>query len=577
MALPDREDELLRSVALKTAQTVLAARERAERELIDTAEALRRNEARLRAIFNQAAVGIAIAALDGRFLEMNGKFCAILGHAPEQLIGRTFGDITHPDDLAETHRRIAALLDGDGSDFAVEKRYLRPDGSIVWSLTNVTLQRDDRGKPEQFIAIIEDITSRKDAEAALREESRVLEMLTAERNVLLESERAARTEAERMSNVKDAFLATLSHELRTPLNAILGWSQILKAGRDQADIMRGLDVIERNARMQTQLIEDLLDMSRITSGKIRLDVQPIDPAVVIQAAVETLAPAADAKGVRVETLLDPAAGPIAGDPGRLQQIVWNLLSNAIKFTPRGGRIQLLLQRAGSYAEIHVADTGVGIEPEFIPHLFERFRQGDASTTRKYGGLGLGLSIVKTLVELHGGTVQVTSPGTKRGTTVTVTLPLTAVHHRGPGAEVSPADPRLASMPSRELFGSYILVVDDQKDARELIARVLQDAGAEVTEVCSADEAIAAIEARCPDMLISDIGMPDVDGFELIRRVRALDAECGGRIPAIALTAFTRSEDRTRALRAGFTLHVSKPVDPAELLATVASVAGRLGG
>jgi PAS domain S-box-containing protein len=395
-----------------------------------------------------------------------------------------------------------------------------------------------------------------------------------ERTALLESERTARNAAERMSEMKDEFLATLSHELRTPLNAIVGWAHVLRQGtKDAADLAKGLDTIERNARMQAQLIEDLLDMSRITSGKMRLDVQTIQPLGFVQAALDTVRPALEAKGIRLDTVLDPAAGPISGDPSRLQQVVWNLLSNAIKFTPRGGRVQVVLKRAESHVEIVVTDSGAGIRPEFIAHLFERFRQADATTTRKHGGLGLGLSIVKHLLELHGGTVQVTSPGEGQGTTVTVYLPVLAARR---GAE----DTAAATLPSlmraeADLRGVKVLVVDDQEEARELIRRVLEDCRATVVTAGSAAEALTLVERERPDLLVSDIGMPEADGFELLRRVRALGAERGGRMPAIALTAFARSEDRTRALRAGFLVHVAKPVDPAELVATVATVTGRV--
>jgi signal transduction histidine kinase/ActR/RegA family two-component response regulator len=401
-----------------------------------------------------------------------------------------------------------------------------------------------------------------------------------ERKILLDSERAARSTAERLSDIKDEFLATLSHELRTPLNAILGWSKLLRTRpRDETDYRKGLETIERNARIQTQLIEDLLDMSRITSGKLRLDVQSVHPASFIEAALETVKPAADAKGVRLEPLLDPAAGPVSGDPGRLQQVIWNLLSNAIKFTPRDGKVQVLLERVNSHIEISIADTGIGIKPEFLPHLFERFRQGDPSTTRQFGGLGIGLSIVKNLVELHGGTVLARSKGEGHGTTVTVHLPLAVVQRRSTprDGQQQPRTPTSVSPPAdaAELAGLRVLVVDDQSDARDLIRRVLEDCAATVITAATAEEALELIEAERPHILISDIGMPESDGFELLRRVRTLPANRGGRIPAIALTAFARSEDRTRALRAGFVVHVSKPVDPSELVATVASVAGRV--
>jgi PAS domain S-box-containing protein len=399
-----------------------------------------------------------------------------------------------------------------------------------------------------------------------------------EREDLLESERFARAEAERSSQMKDEFLATLSHELRTPLSSILGWSQVLRnGGRGEADLQKGLDIIERNARVQTQLIEDLLDMSRIISGKVRLDIQPVEPVSFIEAAIETVRPAADAKGIRLEKILDSSAVPISGDPSRLQQVVWNLLSNAIKFTPRGGKVQVVLERVNSHIEIHVVDSGMGIEPRFLDHVFERFRQADSSTTRRYGGLGLGLSIVKHLVELHGGTVRANSAGKDKGATFSVALPLIAVHQPGT-ARAHPRSPKAVSLETRDvdLTGVKVLVVDDQADARELVARVLADCHAQVVMAGTAEEALRLVESERPAVLVSDIGMPDVDGFELLRRIRALGPEKGGNVPAIALTAFARSEDRTRALRSGFLVHVSKPVEPSELIASVASVAGRAG-
>ncbi len=397
-----------------------------------------------------------------------------------------------------------------------------------------------------------------------------------ERKTLLESEQSARATAERMSDMKDEFLATLSHELRTPLNSILGWAHVLRRGpKDPADFQKAVDTIERNARAQTQLIEDLLDMSRITSGKVRLDIQPIAPVSFIEAAVETIGPAADAKGIRIEKLLDPAAGPISGDPSRLQQVIWNLLSNAIKFTPRGGKVQVVLQRVNSHIEISIADTGIGIKPEFLSYAFERFRQADSSSTRRYGGLGLGLSIVKHLVELHGGTVHVESAGENRGATFAVHLPVSVIHRSMKEARHHPKTPAASiDFQPVDLSGVTVLVVDDEADARELLERVLMECHAKVLAAGTAAEALLLIESNRPDVLISDIGMPDVDGFELLKRVRALGAGRGGNVAAIALTAFARSEDRTRALRAGFLVHVSKPVEPAELVATVASVAQR---
>jgi PAS domain S-box-containing protein len=398
-----------------------------------------------------------------------------------------------------------------------------------------------------------------------------------ERKVLLENEREARAEAEHTSQMKDEFLATLSHELRTPLSAILGWAQVLRRGsRDGADLQRGLQTIERNARAQAQLIEDLLDMSRITSGKVLLDMQALNPAGFIDAAIETVRPAAEAKNIRVERDFEHRPGLIAGDPGRLQQVIWNLLSNAIKFTPRDGEVKVKIARHDASVAITVSDSGIGIKPEFITHVFERFRQADASTTRRHGGLGLGLSIVKHLVEQHGGTIRVESRGEGQGASFTIELPLAKAQPR-PAPTGRPAQPTAApSMPDmalRDLSGVNILVVDDDRDARELMARILTDCHAPVRTAASAREAFAMLQEQAPDLLITDLGMPEVDGFELLGWVRGLGRERGGNVPAIALTAFARSEDRLRALEAGFSAHISKPVEPGELIAAVAGIVG----
>jgi PAS domain S-box-containing protein len=399
-----------------------------------------------------------------------------------------------------------------------------------------------------------------------------------ERKVLLENEQLARAEAERSSQMKDEFLATLSHELRTPLSAILGWAQVLRRGsRDQADLQRGLQTIERNARAQAELIEDLLDMSRITSGKVLLDMQTLAPASFIDAAIETVRPAADAKNIRIDKQYDPSPGLVAGDPGRLQQVIWNLLSNAIKFTPRDGLVAIGLAHRDGHVEITVRDSGVGIRPEFITHVFERFRQADASTTRRHGGLGLGLSIVKHLIEQHGGIVRADSEGEGHGASFTIELPLakgqTPAARQGRAQLPAAAPPYTPELTLRDLSGVSVLVVDDDRDARELISRILTDCHARVTMAGNAGEALAALRVAPPDLLISDLGMPEVDGFELLSRVRALGREHGGHLPAVALTAFARSEDRLRALEAGFSAHISKPVEPSELIATVASLVG----
>jgi CheY-like chemotaxis protein len=338
-------------------------------------------------------------------------------------------------------------------------------------------------------------------------------------------------------------------------------------------------VIERNARAQTRLIEDLLDMARINSGQMRLDMQPVRPEAFIEAAWETVRPAAEAKAIQLRKLFDPKAPLILGDPNRLQQVVWNVLANAIKFTPSGGKVYVLLERVNSHIEINVADTGIGMPPEFVPHIFDRFRQADASTTRAHGGLGIGLSIAKHLVELHGGIMRAHSAGEGEGATFTIELPFQSAQPAAPGTRRGDAALRAvpASFVPPDLSGLTVLAVDDQRDARELVKRILEDCGARVVTAAGAREALALVRRQKPDLLISDIGMPEMDGFELLRELRAMHREGGADIPAIALTAFARSEDRTRALRAGFRMHVSKPVEPTELMITVANVAGRAAG
>ena len=476
-----------------------------------------------------------------------------------------FYSIIHPDDRERVRQAVDACVHGH-QPHDIEYRTVARGGDVRWVRATGRTYYNERGEPVRFDGTTQDVTGeRTKAE---------------ERQALLQSERLARAEAERASRMKDEFLATLSHELRTPLNAILGWAQLLaRDGGDKQTLGEGLAVIERNARVQTQLIEDLLDMSRIISGKIRLDVQLIDAAPIIDAAMETVKPAADARGIRLQKVLDTHAGPIAGDPGRLQQVVWNLLSNAIKFTSRDGRVQVILERVNSHIEISVTDTGTGIKPEFLPHVFERFRQADASTTRAHGGLGLGLAIVKQLVELHGGTIRAKSPGEGRGSTFTILLPLAPVHRTQENERrVHPRAPQTAALDPEcfSLRGLTVLVVDDEPDARDLIKRLLEECQATVLLASSAAEALPLIDSQTPDVLVSDIGMPDVDGYEFLKQVRSRGKDESARIPAIALTAFARSEDRTRALLAGFLVHVSKPVEPQELIATIASVAGRTG-
>lgn len=415
------------------------------------------------------------------------------------------------------------------------------------------------------------------------ENAQLLEATKQEREraeaVALENERLL-VEAKEASRLKDDFLAIVSHELRTPLNAITGWSSLLLSDKLKDDEARrkAVETINRNARAQAQIIEDILDISRIISGKLRLDVRLINPADVIETAVESARPAAAAKGIRLQMLLDPHAAPVSGDPDRLQQVVWNLISNAVKFTPKGGRIQIRLERVDSHVEISISDTGQGISPDFLPHVFERFRQSDSSTSRLYGGLGLGLSIVRQIVEMHGGTVVVASPGEGEGATFTVNLPIAIVHSQTFAEREKRVHPKAADSAAvafdcpPELKGLRILIVDDEPDARELMTTVLEQCRAEVLTVASAAEMREKIEEFNPHILVSDIGLPEEDGYDLIRKVRAKEKKTNSkRVPAVALTAYARVEDRMKALAAGFQMHVPKPVEPAELAAVIASL------
>jgi signal transduction histidine kinase/CheY-like chemotaxis protein len=418
-------------------------------------------------------------------------------------------------------------------------------------------------------------TQLRTREDALRHSEERYRELAVERERLLDNERAARAEAETANRLKDEFLAILSHELRTPINAVFGWARLLRGGKTEAQMLEhGLEVIERNAAAQVKLIEDLLDVSRIISGKMRLDVRPVDVVTSVENAIESVRHAAEARAIRLETVLDPRAGPVFGDPDRLRQVVWNLLSNAIKFTPRGGRVQVRLERTGSRAAIVVADSGMGITPELLPHIFERFRQGDSTSTRRHGGLGLGLALVKHIVELHGGAVRAESPGAGHGATLTVELPVSLTTPPALAPEPAPVPSSAAALPTVSLKGLRVLVVDDDRDTLDLFTRVLAETGAILRTAASAQEAMTIFMEWRPDVLVSDIEMPDEDGYALIARVRGLSPAEGGEIPVVAVTAYGRVEDRVRLLRAGYTMHVPKPVDPAELMVVLAAVARR---
>jgi signal transduction histidine kinase/ActR/RegA family two-component response regulator len=453
----------------------------------------------------------------------------------------------------------------------VSRRIRGSVGDLV--ATAETLSGPDNMRPAMDTPIVELARLRQaisNAGQLIRERGASLERQVAELRV-------ARAAAEAGNHAKDEFLALLSHELRTPLNAVYGWARMLRAGQLRAEAShRALDAIIRNANAQVQLIDDLLDVSRVIAGKMRLDVRPVDLKAVVENALDAVRPAAEGKSIRLQSVLDPRAGPITGDPGRLQQVVWNLLMNAVKFTAKGGRVQVHLQRINSHVEIVISDTGQGIDPELLPFIFDRFRQADSSSTRAHGGLGLGLALVKHLVELHGGSVAAQSAGDGKGATFIVKLPLTiAAFPEGPVRRVHPTAPVVESVPGGvRLDDLRVLVVDDDPDAVELATAILAGAGATVRTCGSAHEALAAVQEWRPDVLVSDIEMPDEDGYALIRKVRALDAERGGKTPAVALTAYGRTQDRMLSLTAGYSMHVPKPVDPGELTAIIASVAGR---
>jgi PAS domain S-box-containing protein len=384
-------------------------------------------------------------------------------------------------------------------------------------------------------------------------------------------------EAKDANRLKDEFLAVLSHELRTPLNAIVGYARLLSGGvLSKQKAARGLEILERNATWLTQIVEDVLDVSRIVSGKIRLDVQPVDLSLIVDNAVATVQPAADAKGIRLQSIVDPQVGPVSGDPGRLQQVVWNLLSNAVKFTPKEGRVQVRVERVNSHVEIIVSDTGVGIRTDFLPYVFERFRQADAGTTRKSGGLGLGLAIVRHIVEMHGGSVEASSAGEGQGATFTVKMPLMIVYPQR--VDVRREHPRTERhapvLELADLSGVHVLAIDDEEDALVLMREILEAAGATVTTLGTPVGAIERIEAARPDVMVVDLGMPEIDGFDLIARIRSSPNPAVRDVPAAALTAFARAEDRTKALRSGFEMHLAKPVDPGELVASIATLARR---
>jgi len=530
-------------------------------------------QAHLAAIVESSDDAIVSKTLHSIVTSWNAGAARLFGFSAEEMIGQPITRIIPHELLSEEDQILSQLRRGERIEHYETVRMAK-DGRRINVSLSVSPVHDKQGNVVGASKIARDITESKRAEEALRESEARLRKIALERAQLLESERAARSDAERLSHVKDEFLATLSHELRTPLNAILGWATLLRRQNLSAeDRTRGLETIERNVRTQAQIVNDLLDMSRIVAGKIHLDVQLMDLKEIIEAAIEVVRPSADAKRIKIRRKLGSNVGLTRGDPNRLQQVMWNLLTNAVKFTPSEGQVQVTLERVDSRMEIVVEDSGVGIKSEFLPFVFDRFRQADPSTTRHHGGLGLGLSIVKNLVELHGGSVRAESHGENQGATFVVSLPVSVMPSEDTGHFKSPSTPSdaLAGIELPRLDDIRILVVDDEADAGDLAIRILEGCGARTICVSTAAAALETLSQERVDVLISDIGMPRVDGYELIGRVRALDSPQVRRIPAIALTAYARPEDRQRSLLAGYQMHISKPVEARELIAGIASL------
>jgi PAS domain S-box-containing protein len=501
------------------------------------------------AIVDSSDDAIVSKNLQGIVMSWNKGAERIFGYSAEEMIGQSILKVLPPDRKDEEMQILARLQRGERVDHYETKRQ-RKDGKLIDVSLTISPIRNAQDVIVGASKIARDITEQKAAQQKLA---------------------AAHEELKRADRVKAEFLATLSHELRTPLNAILGWVQILKDGATKEELAESIPILERNVRMQSQMIEDLLDLGRIEAGKVSLDIQRVDLPEVVGAAIETVRPAAIGKAIRLTSAFSSLNGIVLGDKDRLQQIVWNLLTNAIKFTPKNGRVHVVIKRVNSHVEVCVTDSGQGIAPEFLDQVFERFRQADATTTRRYGGLGLGLSLVKQFTELHGGSVRVESEGEGQGATFTICLPMQPVRH---DPEAVADAKRLATVDQAamepDLAGVKVLVVDDEEDSLAVVKRILERRGAQVRGSTTMHEAIGEFTQFAPDVLVSDIGMPEHDGYELITRLRELP---GGRaVPAVALTALARGEDRTRALRAGFQLHLAKPVDFAELVAVVQNLA-----
>ncbi|WP_298907139.1 PAS domain S-box protein [uncultured Nostoc sp.] len=517
-------------------------------------KSLRESEARFRRLFESNLIGVAFWNVDGFIIDANDAFLQLAGYTRDQFatLGRINWRELTPVEYKDLDDRALLEVQTSGVSRIYEKEYIHRNGKRVPIVLGIALLNDSQ---DNCVAFVLDITERKLAEK--------------ECDRLLERERTARQQAEIANKIKNEFLGVLSHELRTPLNSLLGWSKMLRTRKfDEKTTNHALETIERNAKLQTQLIEDLLDVSHILQGKLNLNICPVSLVMVVEAALKTVQLAAQAKSIQIQTIFDPTLGQVIGDPNRLQQVVWNLLSNAVKFTPTGGRVEIRLMEAANQAQIQVSDTGKGISLDFLSYVFDYFRQADGTTTRTFGGLGLGLAIVRKVVEMHGGKVQAESPGEGSGATFTVELPLLV---RSEDVRYEENESLDSEPESSLLSNTQVLVVDDEPDIRDLITFILQDYGAEVTAVSSAQEALQALSESIPDVLISDIGMPKTDGYMLMREVRARSPQQGGHVPAIALTAYAGEMNQQQALAAGFQMHISKPVDPDVLLKAIADL------
>ncbi len=554
------EIDLLKELAIQVTIALRQAElyQQAQHELQErkrSAEALRDSEERYRCLAELIPQLVWTANTAGELLDVNQRWLEFTGLTLDQVGITGWEEVVHPEDVPILAQKWNQAVQ-QGTSYEAEGRMRRADGSYRWHLHQAIPQKNKQGQIVKWFGTATDIETQKELEV--------------ERDRLLQLERTARETAERANRIKDEFLAILSHELRSPLNPILGWAKLLQTRKfNETKTAEALATIERNAKLQTQLIDDLLDVAKILRGKLSMETAPVNLAFVIECAIDTVRTAAVSKSILLHPLL-PNIGQVSGDSNRLQQIVWNLLSNAIKFTPKQGRVEIRLERVDDEAHIIVSDTGIGINPDFLPHIFESFRQEDVSITRKYGGLGLGLAIVRQLVEAHGGTITADSPGEGLGATFTVCLPLLNIEPQSKQTDE-------LSQQALDLTGIRVLAVDDDPDARELLTVLFAQYGAEVLTVASAASVLANLESFQPDVLVSDIGMPEVDGYSLIQQIRTLTPEKGGQIPAIALTAYARVDDQQRAITSGYQRHVTKPLEPEQLARSVMALVHKTSG